>query len=327
MCLADADFRDFATACWHTLLPEGDKTLLMSDIESLFGGSDQSLVSLCVRSAFDLYLQAAAFPSGSEVLVTAINIPQMMGLIRCHGLKLVPVDINPETLSPSVQDFESLVTSKTVAVLFAHLYGRWVDISPIVDIAKKHGLVVLEDCAQAFCGFDKQGHPDAVASFFSFGAIKTSTAFGGAVSVIRDAAILKKMRETQSNYPLLSRRSFLFRLLRYSFVALVVNSPTANYYGHRLADFLGFDHKAYFVSLLRGYPANFPGVLRYQPPAALLATLIRQLRKFDKKGIEKTKMRCQYVEERLPETVGTVGSKAEVKNYWLFPIIVVWCSL
>ena len=327
MCFADASFRDFLIAFGRTLVPEGDRSQIISAIESMFGGSDQSMVTLSVRSAFDLYLQAASFPPGSEVIVTAINVPQMAKLIEHHGLKLVPVDINPETLSPSINDLESLVTSKTVAVLVAHLYGRWVDMSPIVSVAKKHAVVVLEDCAQAFSEFERCGHPDAVASFFSFGAIKTCTAFGGSVSIIRDKKILKKMRQIQSKYPLLSRHTYLFRLFRYCIVAIFLNSQAGNYCGRLVSGLFGLDHKEYFVSVLRGFPANFPAVLRYQSPAGLLKTMARQLKLFEKKGTESNTARCRFVEKRLPETVQTVGSKAQCsKNYWLFPIIVVSVS-
>jgi hypothetical protein len=289
----------------------------------MFGGSEQSMVTLSVRSAFDLYLQAASFPPGSEMIVTAVNVPQMAKIIEHHGLKIIPVDIDLETLSPSVNDLESLVTSKTVAVLVAHLYGHWVDMSPIVSVAKKHAVAVLEDCAQAFGSFKRLGHPDAVASFFSFGAIKTCTAFGGAVSVIRDKEILQKMRQIQSRYPLLSRRTFLFRLFRYCIVATCLNLPAANYCGRLISGLIGLDHKEYFIGLLRGFPVNFPDVLRYQPPAGLLRTMSRHLKNFEKKGTETNSARCQFVEERLPETVQMVGSKALCpKSYWLFPILV-----
>ena len=320
--IADASARDFAAAFWRTLVPLGDRVLLTTKVESLFGGSNHCLVTASVRSAFDLYLQAAAFPPGSEILVTAINIPQMIQLIRHHKLIAVPVDIDIQTLAP-LDDLESLVTSKTVAILVAHIFGHWIDISAVVDTAKKYGLVVLEDCAQSFVGLEERGHPSAVVSFFSFGAIKKCTGFGGAVGVVRDTDILKKMREIQSSYPVLSRRSFLFRIIRYSFVALFMNYPSFHTGGRHVANFFGFDHKEYVVGILRTFPANFPEVLRYQPPVALLATMVRQLTNIDKKGMQRNIERCQYVEERLPETIQMPGSKANVKAYWLFPIIVV----
>lgn len=62
---------------------------------------------LSVRTAFDLYLKALRLPRGSYVLSSALTIPDMVTLFEEHGLVLVPVDLNPDTLAPEPGAFES----------------------------------------------------------------------------------------------------------------------------------------------------------------------------------------------------------------------------
>ena len=68
--------------------------------------TDQGLVCLSVRSAWDLVLEALDWPPGSEVIVSAITHPDMITIIRAHGLVAVPVDVDLNTLAPAVADLE-----------------------------------------------------------------------------------------------------------------------------------------------------------------------------------------------------------------------------
>lgn len=69
-----------------------------------------------------------------------------------------------------------------------------VDMTPIVGVAARHGVLLWEDCAQVFTGLGGYlGHPKSDAAFFSFGVIKRATALGGGVARIRDAAVLSGM--------------------------------------------------------------------------------------------------------------------------------------
>ena len=140
-----------------------------------------------MRTGFDLWLQSLALPPGSEVLVSAITIRDMVRIIEAHGLVPVPVDVNPEDLSVNVESLRRAVSPRTRAILVAHLFGTRPPLEPILEIARQHNLLVAEDCAQAFAGRHFTGHPEADISMFSFGSIKTATALGGAIVRVRDA--------------------------------------------------------------------------------------------------------------------------------------------
>jgi len=108
---------------------------------------------LCVRTGFDLFLRANQFPERSEIIMSAINIPSMITLVQYHRLTVIPCDINLDTLEINTNDVKRLITSKTIAIVYAHIYGRCVDVSELVDLAYEKQIYFIEDCAESFSGF------------------------------------------------------------------------------------------------------------------------------------------------------------------------------
>jgi perosamine synthetase len=143
---------------------------------------EEGLVCLSVRSGWDLWLGAQGLRAGDEVLVSAITHPDMIRIIHEHGLRAVPVDIDPETLAPRPWMLEAALTPRTRVVRVAHLFGGRMDLGGIAKFARKCGLLLVEDCAQAFQGPERMGDPVADVSMYSFGTLKTSTALGAARS-------------------------------------------------------------------------------------------------------------------------------------------------
>ena len=98
-----------------------------------------------MRSGFDLYLSALALPRGSEVLVSAVNIRDMVEILEHHGLVAVPVDLELATLAPQAGAWEQAITPHTRAILVAHLFGSRVPMRPVLDLAARHRLLMIED--------------------------------------------------------------------------------------------------------------------------------------------------------------------------------------
>jgi len=105
------------------------------------GLTDRGVVALSVRSAWDLALAALAWPAGSEVIMSAITHPDMITIIRAHGLVAVPADVDLTTLAPTVADLERARTERTRAVLVVHLFGGRMDLAPIADFSARRGLL------------------------------------------------------------------------------------------------------------------------------------------------------------------------------------------
>ena len=127
--------------------------------QGIFADPEHVLACLSVRSGFDLLLGALKLPRGSEVLVSAITIPDMIRIIEHHGLLPVPVDLDPQQVAPGIENWRRAVTPATRAILVAHLFGGRVAMEPILDLAAQKKLLVIEDCAQAYAGTGYQGHP------------------------------------------------------------------------------------------------------------------------------------------------------------------------
>ena len=90
------------------------------------------------------------FPIGSEIICSAINIPDMITVIRHHGLIPVPVDIDPKHLKPTLEDIKNAYTSKTKGIMLSYLYGSRFDPTDIFQWAKEKGLLIFEDEAESF---------------------------------------------------------------------------------------------------------------------------------------------------------------------------------
>lgn len=136
-------------------------------------------------TALHLGLLALGIKAGDEVLVSTLTNMATFFAILYIGAKPVPIDIEPDTLNLDPSLLERHVTNRTKAILVVHLFGHPVDMDPVIDVAKRHNLFVLEDCAEAhgatYKGRKVGGLGDA--GCFSFYANKViTTGEGGMVT-------------------------------------------------------------------------------------------------------------------------------------------------
>ena len=92
---------------------------------------------------------ALNLPAGSEVVVPPITDPG--GVMPVALLNLIPVvaDAAPGTFNAGAAEIEAVLSERTSAIVVAHIAGEPADMDPIMALAEKHGLPVVEDCAQA----------------------------------------------------------------------------------------------------------------------------------------------------------------------------------
>lgn len=321
----DAEWKDIAYSIAQCVRCHGNRAKLNSQLQTMWiNKSNQNPVLPClsVRTGLDLYLRVMNYAPGSEVIMSAINIPDMVYIVRHHGLKVVPWDVHIETTSPKLELLESLITEKTVAILVAHLYGKWCDMDAIINTARRKNINVIEDCAESFCGFERLGHPDSDISLFSFGVIKYYTAFGGAIAKVKDRNVFKAMSDMSSKYPIQTHSNYLKKILKYTFVYIFLDCPSVVQPSMAFTRTFNIDHKKFVIKFLRGFPDQLIEKIRQQPSAALLQTMLYRLSRFNQGDFSTCSVKGEYVKERLPESVTLVGSSTEVNNYWLFPILV-----
>jgi perosamine synthetase len=287
---------------------------------------EEGLVCFSVRSGWDLWLGAQGLRAGDEVLVSAVTHPDMVRIIRGHGLRAVPVDIDPETLAPRPWMLEAALTPRTRVVLVAHLFGGRMDLGDVARFARERGLILVEDCAQAFQGPEGMGETAADVSMYSFGTLKTSTALGGAVLRVRDREILGRMRGIQASYPLQGRGGYLKKLLEVlGLVAVSRPLPYGLLAG--ACTRLGSDLDALVNGAVRAFPPREPEAtffrrLRQQPSAPLLAMLSRRLRTFDGKRLARRASSGERFASRLRAGDLNPGRYSLKRTHWLFPVIV-----
>lgn len=302
-------------------LTSWNRASLSDDLEDLWSAADDAFACLSVRSGFDLWLQALQLPVGSEVLVSAITIRDMVRIIEAHGLVPVPVDLEPDDLSIDVESLERAITPRTRVILVAHLFGTRQPLEPILEIAERHGLFVAEDCAQAFAGRHYTGHPEADVSMFSFGSIKTATALGGALLCVRGTQILGRMRQLQETYPVQPRWSFAKRILKYSVMKLTsYGLPFGGLVG--MMRLVGRDPEKFVTSLTRGFPGpQLLPLIRRQSSAPLLALMHRRIAFFNRRTLVRRIQCGQRLLSLLNGAVPSPGASAEIHSFWVFPVM------
>ena len=140
--------------------------------------------------ALFIALKALGIGAGDEVITVANSFIATSEAITMAGAQVVFVDINPVTYNIDVEQIERKITPKTKAIIPVHIYGQPADLAPINALAKKHGLRVIGDAAQAH-GSTYRGQPIAKLAditCFSFYPGKNLGAYGDAGALVTDNA-------------------------------------------------------------------------------------------------------------------------------------------
>ena len=319
----DIAISDLAAALFYCLDFRLDRSNLTRQLEALWSREDDALVALSVRSAFDALLSVLKLPSGSEVVMSGINIPDMTEIVRRHGLKVVAVDLSCNTLQVDIDALALAINSRTRVVVVAHLFGSVMEMAPIIRVVREHENVVLvEDCAQAFTGCSGyRGADRSDVSMFSFGAIKTATALGGAMVRIRDADLRAAMRAHLASYPMRRRSYFFKRVLKYMALK-VLSNPVLYGVTVRVLKAVGIDYGTFIVALARTFNgSNLLPLIRMQPSAPLLALLLRRLNSYRPSDLDGRITAGHYVANALDERSAILGVDNPSHTFWLFPLL------
>lgn len=318
----DISSKDIFAAMLDCLKP-GSSAPVKEKIAALWERrGEKALVCFSVRTGLDALLQALNFEQGSEILMSALTIPDMPRIVRCHGYTPVPVDIEAETLAPSADSIESAVTEKTKALLVAHLFGNIVNLGEISRVARAHGLILIEDCAQAYHGQSYTGSDLADISMFSFGTIKTATALGGAIFIIRNnEGLAGKIDALQASYPVQRRSSYFKKLAKYLFLKLLF--PRAIF---RTVVALSKKTSIDYDALIHGLSRSFPGEdllsrIRRRPSLPLLKLMLHRFETFSEAAAREHIRRGGYMLQNLPETCRFPGVGSERHTFWVFPVM------
>ncbi len=160
-----------------------------------FLGADNVLAVSNGHSALKMALRGLGIGPGDEVLVPAFTFVSTASSVLEAGAlpRFAEVD---ETLNIDPQSIEPLITERTRAIAVVHMRGVPCDMSPIMSLAKKHGLCVIEDCAQSFGAKYRGQHVGTFgdAAAYSFHANKIITTGEGGAFTAKDATVFSRAR-------------------------------------------------------------------------------------------------------------------------------------
>jgi len=143
-------------------------------------GTNTSTFVTNATAGFEIAYKYANLKAGDEVIVPAITFVATMAYPLAIGCKLVFADVDPKTINMDPADVARKITPNTKMIVPVHIGGYPVDMDPIMELAKKHDILVLEDAAHAFGAMYKGRMVGTIGDFaaFSMHEVKNITSFG-----------------------------------------------------------------------------------------------------------------------------------------------------
>jgi perosamine synthetase len=167
-------------------------------------GMDHGIAVSSGTTALQLAVQCLDLSPGDEVILPTFTIISCAQAVAYAGLVPVLVDSDPQTWCMDVAQVEAKITPRTRAIMAVHIYGHPVDLDPLQDICRRHGLVLIEDAAEAHAaqylsriGGQPQWRPCGGIgdiSIFSFYANKLITTGEGGMVLTRSASCASRLR-------------------------------------------------------------------------------------------------------------------------------------
>lgn len=184
----------------NSWLGQGDfvkkfESQLSKFVEAKYGVSTSS-----GTTALHLACATIGLKYGDEVLVSSsTNMASVFSIIYC-GAKPIPVDISKENWQIKVEDLKKKITKKTKAIMVVHLFGHAVDMDPVIKIAKKHNLKIIEDCAESLGVKYKNRTVGSIGDIaaFSFYSNKTITSGEGGMVTTNSKKLYLKAKKLKS---------------------------------------------------------------------------------------------------------------------------------
>lgn len=305
---------------WHLLFVHSlwsDRGILQrvaEKIATLFPNHFVTLTSSGRQALFDT-LRSFKIKKGDEVLVQAFTCIAVPEAILWTGATPIYCDIKDNSYSIDPQDVRRKITSKTKAMILQHTFGIPGPIEEILEIAKEHNIMVIEDCAHAL-DVPHRGKKLGTfgdAAIFSFGRDKCiSSVFGGAI-VTRDKHASHTLQAMQNARPLPPKMWVLQQLLHPIIFSLIL--PL--YFWHSLgkAKLVAAQH-LHLLSRAVAYEerkGKKPVHMYYRYSPALAMLLLQQIKKLDIIVERRRAITSQYHEKIHIPTPG-------VGNYLRFPL-------
>jgi len=182
-------------------LVQGPKVREFEERWSAFTGARHSIAVTSCTTGLHLSLVALGLQPGDEVIVPAFTWIATANVVEHLGGKVVFCDIDLNTFNLDVNDAASKITPRTKAILPVHLFGLSADMDPVMALASKHGLWVVEDAACGFGSTYKGRHVGTLGDTgcFSFHPRKAITTGEGGMITTQSDELAEKLRRLRDH--------------------------------------------------------------------------------------------------------------------------------
>ncbi|MCP4644751.1 MAG: DegT/DnrJ/EryC1/StrS family aminotransferase [bacterium] len=190
---------DVLDSCWYIM---GKQVAAFEEEFAAYIGARHCVGVGSGTEAIHLALAALGIASGDEVItVPNTCVPTLCGITASNATPTL-VDVDAQTLTMDHALLDKAITDRTKAIVPVHLYGHPCDMDPILEIAGRHGIPVMEDCAQAHGSLynDRSCGTFGMLAAFSFYPSKNLGAYGDAGAVVTDDEGLAERLRMLRNY-------------------------------------------------------------------------------------------------------------------------------
>jgi len=201
----------------------------ISSMGSYIGAFEQAFARYCGcahgaacsngTAAIHLALEALGIGFGDEVIVPDYTLVADSNMVILAGAKPVFIDVDKDTWCIDPDAVEKAITPKTKAIIAVHMYGHPCDMDRLMDIAKRHSLLLVEDAAQAH-GTEYKGRKAGSfghAACFSFYATKTLTTGEGGLVLTNDPDVAERLRIMRSHGFEGEGRTYVHRVMGFNY--------------------------------------------------------------------------------------------------------------
>ncbi len=278
------------------------------------------------RSGLYAILKCLEIKDYDEIILQAFTTVALSNAIKWCGAKPVYIDIVKNTYNINPEKIEEKITDKTKAIIVQHTFGNSCEMDKIMEIARKHNLYVIEDCAHSL-GAEYQNKKLGTigdAAFFSFGRDKVISAVAGGMVATNNNKLGEKIKEfkNQMSYP---KKSLIIRQL---FQPVVTFKALKLYYFFNLGKIImylsaktGIITKAYSKKERKNKrPENFPAKM----PNALAEIVLHQMKLISKFNEHRINIAKLYQEKLFNnKNIILPKSTANSKNIFLWFTVLV----
>jgi len=181
-------------------------------------GAKYGIATTSGTTALHTALASLSVQNGDEVITTPLSCVSTANPILYLHAKPIFADVEPTTLNVNPSIIEKKITKKTKAIIPVHMFGHPIDMDPIMEIAEKHGVYVVEDAAHALGAKYKSRNVGSLGhvACFSFYGDKIITTAEGGIALTNDKELAEKMQMLR-NHGMNKHRKFYHPILGYNY--------------------------------------------------------------------------------------------------------------